>query len=118
MSKCFIDLDEFRIDENLAIYIYGEAEVEYEEQDERIKFFVSQISISSYCPGTGAYVINKSILNERPGCRDAKLFKLIADAVEEDANEDISKQIRAKSGEIQDSAWLRVCRLVNIDPMS
>ena len=88
-----IDLDEFRIDENMGIYVYGEAELKYKASDDDFEFHVSEISICPYTPGTGAYVINKKVLIEKPGSRDAMLFILISDAVEEDREEIVRRAI-------------------------
>lgn len=106
-----IDLDEFRIDENMGIYVYGEAELKYKASDDDLEFHVSEISICPYTPGTGAYTINKKILIESPGSRDAMLFILISDAVEEDREEvvrraieeDLERELSALDAWIQDA---------------
>lgn len=106
-----IDLDEFRIDENMGIYVYGEAELDYKETDDDFEFHVTNISICPYTPGTGAYTINKKILIEKPGSRDAMLFILISDAVEEDREEvvhraieeDLERELSALDAWIQDA---------------
>lgn len=111
MGTVSIDLDEFRIDENMGIYVYGEAELDYKETDDDFEFHVTNISICPYTPGTGAYAINKKILIEKPGSRDAMLFSLISDAVEEDREEivrraieeDLEYKISVKDAWIQDA---------------
>jgi hypothetical protein len=111
MGTVTIDLDEFRIDENMGIYVYGEAELDYKETDDDFEFHVTNISICPYTPGTGAYEINKKILIEKPGSRDAMLFLLISDAVEEDREEivrraieeDLEYKISVKDAWIQDA---------------
>lgn len=94
MGTVAIDLDEFRIDENMGIYVYGEAILHYEKSGEGFHFYVTEISICPYTPGTGAYGIDKKILREKPGSRDAMLFTLISDAVEEDRDEIILGKIQ------------------------
>jgi hypothetical protein len=105
MSQCFIDLDEFRIDPDLGIYVYGEAALEFEKSGDKYNFNVSEISISPYRAGGKMLVVNKSILNERPDSRDALLFRLIADAVEKDRDGSITNHIRQKEQEDRDE-WL------------
>lgn len=111
MGTVTIDLDEFRIDEDMGIYVYGEAELEYEESGDDFYFHVTEISICAYTPGNGPHVINKKILREKPGSRDAMLFTLISDAVEEDREElvrraieeDLECVLSAKDAWIQDA---------------
>lgn len=105
MLRCFIDLDEFLIDPEIAIYVYGEAALEYEKCDDRYNFKVYEISISPYHAGGKMLVINKALLMEKPDSRDALLFRLVSDAVEEDRDSSITNHIRQKEREDRDE-WL------------
>ena len=49
--------------------------------------------------------INKSILKEKPDSRDAMLFHLISDAVEEDRDEILEAKVREEEENERD-AWL------------
>lgn len=50
-------------------------------------------------------VINKALLMEKPDSRDALLFRLVSDAVEEDRDSSITNHIRQKEREDRDE-WL------------
>lgn len=99
MFYCSIDLDAFRLDENLAIYVYGEADLKYEKTGDSYYFTVEEITIAPHYDGGMTYVINKSILKKQPNSRDALLFRLITNATEEDRNGSISYQIRQREAE-------------------
>ena len=105
MGSISIDLDEFLIDDELGIYVYGEAELKYEKSGEGYYFTVDTISISPHRVGGNMLVINKSILKEKPDSRDAMLFHLIADAVAEDRDEILEAKVREEEENERD-AWL------------
>ena len=105
MGSILIDLDEFLIDDDLGIYVYGEAELKYEKSGEGYYFTVETISISPHRAGGNMLVINKSIIKDKPDSRDAMLFHLIADAVEEDSDEILEAKVREEE-ESERDAWL------------
>jgi hypothetical protein len=105
MGTVTIDLDEFLIDEDVGIYVYGEADLTYEKSGEGYHFSVETISISPHRVGGNMLVISKSILKENPNSRDAMLFQLIADAIEEDRDESIEDKIHEQEANELD-AWL------------
>lgn len=105
MGTVTIDLDEFRIDDDLGIYVYGEADLTYEQSGDSYYFTVVEITIAPYHAGGSTYSIKRSILKDKPNSRDAMLFHLIADAVEEDREEIIARKIEEDEEDRRD-AWL------------